>query len=107
MLVVFKAPERPSPFTSISELIQLDHHNLTAGCGAFIHGMEDEYSTVRSNTVQAMCNLSTSCPEFGVESMSHLVDMLNDEIQGVRLLAIRSLRQISEVRRLTLSWLML
>ena len=69
--------------------------------------MEDEYSTVRSNTVQAMCNLSTSCPEFGVESMSHLVDMLNDEIQGVRLLAIRSLRQISEVRRPFLSWLKL
>jgi len=30
--------------------------------------------------------------------MPHLVDMLNDEIQGVRLLAITSLQSISQVR---------
>ena len=70
---------------------------LLAGCGAFIHGMEDEFRAVRSNTVQAMCDLSTSCPEYGAVSMSHLVDMLNDETGGVRLLAIRSLQLISEV----------
>ena len=71
--------------------------SLLAGCGAFVHGMEDEYASVRTNTVQAMCDLSTACPEYGAESMPHLVDMLNDEIQGVRLLAIQSLQLISEV----------
>ena len=59
--------------------------------------MEDEYHEVRSNTIQSMCGLAAECPEFGAECMPHLVDMLNDEIQGVRLLAIVTLQSISEV----------
>ena len=70
---------------------------LSAACGAFVHGMEDEYHEVRTNTVQSLCDLSAECSEFGAVSMSHLVDMLNDEIQSVRLLAISSLQHISEV----------
>ena len=91
---------------------------MSAGaCGAFVHGLEDEfmgtfvfttlkkkplshtdahtYIEVRSAAVESICHLSISSHSFAVLSLDYLVDMFNDEIEGVRLKAINSLRQIS------------
>eukprot|EP00116_Pleurobrachia_bachei_P004508 sb/3464770/ len=67
-----------------------------AACGAFIHGMEDELHVVRRNTVQSICHQSVGCVQFAESSIPHLVDMLNDEDQDVRLLTITSLQSVSE-----------
>lgn len=53
-------------------------------CGAFVHGLEDEYLEVRSATVDSMCQLGTRHVPFAAQCVDFLVDMFNDEIQSVR-----------------------
>lgn len=79
------------------ELLDADRINLmsSGACGAFVHGLEDEFLEVRSAAVESMCQLSINNPEFAVLSLDFLVDMFNDEIEDVRLKAIDSLRCIS------------
>ena len=67
----------------------------SGACGAFIHGLEDEYLEVRHETVIAIAQLAVDCPEFAVKSIDYLVDMFNDEIENVRLAAIEALSKIS------------
>ncbi|XP_071839499.1 integrator complex subunit 4-like isoform X2 [Apostichopus japonicus] len=64
-------------------------------CGAFVHGLEDEFYEVRTAAVDSLCELATQSPSFAVLSLDFLVDMFNDEIEAVRLNAINSLRRIS------------
>ena len=73
-----------------------DNLNLiTSGaCGAFIHGLEDEYLEVRAEAVDSLCTLAVKCPQFAAKSIDFLVDMFNDEIETVRLKAILALTKI-------------
>jgi integrator complex subunit 4 len=74
-----------------------DNLNLVTGgsCGAFIHGLEDEFLEVRGESVDALCSLALSCPKLAAKSIDFLVDMFNDEIESVRLKAIIALTKIS------------
>ena len=67
----------------------------SGACGAFVHGLEDEFMEVRTAAVDSMCELANQHPAFAVMSLDFLADMLNDEIESVRLNAINSLRKIS------------
>lgn len=67
----------------------------SGACGALVHGLEDEFLEVRTATVDSMCRLALINPPFAVTSLDFLVDMFNDEIEGVRLRAIHSLTAIS------------
>ncbi|XP_056644986.1 integrator complex subunit 4 [Diorhabda sublineata] len=80
------------------ELIDADSISLmsSGACGAFVHGLEDEYLEVRSAAVESLCQLSITNPNFANMALDFLVDMFNDEIEDVRLKAIDSLRLISE-----------
>jgi len=64
-------------------------------CGAFVHGLEDEFLEVRSAALDSICELASNSARYATLSMDFLVDMLNDEIEGIRLNAIFSLRKIS------------
>merc|ERR1712142_205774 len=64
-------------------------------CGAFVHGLEDEFLEVRAAALDSICELASNSARFATLSMDFLVDMLNDEIEGIRLNAIYSLRKIS------------
>uniref|UniRef100_A0A8D9FEG4 Integrator complex subunit 4 n=1 Tax=Cacopsylla melanoneura TaxID=428564 RepID=A0A8D9FEG4_9HEMI len=79
------------------EKIEADQINLmsSGACGAFVHGLEDEFLEVRQATVDAICSLSLNNSDFAVLCLDFLVDMFNDEIEEVRLRAIDSLSQIS------------
>ncbi|XP_071501854.1 integrator complex subunit 4-like [Diadema antillarum] len=69
---------------------------ITSGaCGAFVHGLEDEYLEVRSAALDSLCELAAQSPSFAILSLDFLVDMFNDEIESVRLNAIHSLRKIN------------
>ena len=68
----------------------------SGSCGAFIHGLEDEFLEVRSATIESICELSIDDSQFAVTALDFLVDMFNDEIEDVRLKAIDSLRRISQ-----------
>ena len=71
-----------------------DDNNVIArgACGAFIHGLEDEFKTVRVASLDSLCTLAAkeSTGDFAKESMDYMVDMLNDELEIVRLNAINN-----------------
>ncbi|KYN02203.1 PREDICTED: integrator complex subunit 4 [Cyphomyrmex costatus] len=67
----------------------------SGSCGAFIHGLEDEFLEVRTAAVEALCTLSLEQPSIARISLDFMVDMFNDEIQDVRLRAIESLKKMS------------
>ena len=50
---------------------------------------------VRNAAIDSLCELATQSAMFAILSQDFLVDMLNDEIDVVRLNAINSLRKIS------------
>ncbi|XP_071798117.1 integrator complex subunit 4-like [Asterias amurensis] len=68
----------------------------SGACGAFVHGLEDEYLEVRSAALDSLCELATQSPSFARLSLDFLVDMFNDEIESVRLNAIYSMRKITQ-----------
>lgn len=79
------------------ELVDAESVSLmsSGACGAFVHGLEDEYFEVRSAAVESICQLSLINSDFSAVSLDFLVDMLSDEIEDVRIKAIDSLRRIS------------
>ena len=50
--------------------------------------------------MESMCRLGVHCKRFASQCLDYLVDMFNDEIEGVRLKAISSLCQISSTLEL-------
>ncbi|KAH9491801.1 Integrator complex subunit 4 [Bulinus truncatus] len=79
------------------EDVDPDSVNLLSigACGAFIHGLEDEYLDVRNAALDSLCELASNSPQFSFLSQDSIIDMFNDEIESVRLNAINSLRKIS------------
>jgi len=67
----------------------------SGACGAFVHGLEDEYLEVRTAAIDSLCELAAKCASFANKSQDYLTDMFNDEIEAVRLNAINSVRKIS------------
>lgn len=67
----------------------------SGACGALVHGLEDEFLEVRTAAVNSMCRLALQNAPFAVTSLDFLVDMFNDEIEGVRLQAIATLTLIA------------
>ena len=66
----------------------------TGACGAFVHGLEDEFMEVRMATLESIRDLARAFPLFAAQSLDFLVDMFNDEIEEIRLKAIQVLRDI-------------
>ena len=69
----------------------------SGSCGAFVHSLEDEFMEVRSAAVVSMGHLCMISSMFGSLSLDYLVDMFNDEIENVRLLAIYCLRKVCSI----------
>ena len=68
---------------------------MTSGaCGAFIHGLEDEFLEVRVEAVDSLGRQALVAPKLAAKSIDFLVDMFNDEIESVRLKAIQALTKI-------------
>ena len=57
-------------------------------------------SEVRNAALDSLCELAVQSSRFAVLSQDSIIDMVNDEIESVRLNAINSLRKLS--RHLTL-----
>ncbi|CAN7995836.1 unnamed protein product [Ixodes pacificus] len=67
----------------------------SGACGAFVHGLEDEFLEVRLATLDSLCKLALKFHSFAAQSLDFIVDMFNDEIEEVRLKAIQCLGRIS------------
>lgn len=68
---------------------------VSGACGAFVHGLEDEFLEVRLATLDSLCKLALKFHSFAAQSLDFIVDMFNDEIEEVRLKAIQCLGRIS------------
>ena len=69
---------------------------MTGGaCGAFVHGLEDEYYEVREAAIKAICVLCLTSTKLAMKALDFLADMFNDEIDSVRIDAIKGMRQIA------------
>jgi len=68
----------------------------SGACGAFVHGLEDEFLEVRSASLDSLCQLALVSTQFATLSLDFLVDMFNDEIEEVRLKAIECITKISK-----------
>jgi len=64
-------------------------------CGAFVHGLEDEFMCVRTASVESLTRLSIENSHMAALALDFLVDMFNDEIEAVRLKAIDALTRIA------------
>lgn len=67
----------------------------SGACGAFVHGLEDEFLEVRMAALDSLCKLALKFHSFAAQSLDFIVDMFNDEIEEVRLKAIKCLGRIS------------
>ncbi|RUO97226.1 armadillo-type protein [Jimgerdemannia flammicorona] len=87
--------------------VEADEFRLldSGACGAFVHGLEDEYQDVRNASIDSICELCMYNDQFTTKAIDFLVvphlcvtaplsDMFNDEIDHVRVNAINSLRKI-------------
>ncbi|KAL0082304.1 armadillo-type protein [Phycomyces blakesleeanus] len=92
----YRGQKRPTVVTdgnfdaASSEFRLLD----SGACGAFVHGLEDEFQEVRSAAIDSICELCMYNDKLIRSAVDCLVDMFNDEIDRVRINAIQSLRKI-------------
>ncbi|KAI8069638.1 armadillo-type protein [Gongronella butleri] len=75
----------------------------SGACGAFIHGIEDEFHVVRDAAVDTICEVSLGQSKLIPRAVQCLVDMFNDEILSVRVNAINSLRRLATTMRVVLN----
>ncbi|KAJ1927287.1 hypothetical protein IWQ60_003059 [Tieghemiomyces parasiticus] len=75
----------------------------SGACGAFVHGLEDEYREVRNAAIHSLCALCLRSDDFARQAVDYLVDIFNDEIDYVRLNAITSLTKMAHKHHLTLN----
>lgn len=78
-------------------LATLDKRMEATHSGTFVFGLEDEKKDVRMAALKSLCQLSKLQPKFAEKSMDHIVDMFNDEIEDIRLEAIKCLQEIDNV----------
>jgi hypothetical protein len=74
-----------------------DEFTLTDyNCGAFIHGLEDEISTVRISCLDSISSVAHSSADFKRAAIPIILDMLNDEMANVRTHALVTLQNMAK-----------
>ena len=86
-----------------------------SACGAFIHGLEDEFEAVRCATIRnikwfrdiyqsigSIFTLALCSREFSAKATDYIIDAFNDESDNVRILSVRTLHGICLVHRVLL-----
>lgn len=98
--VRIEAAKSISQFKSVSLmylLATLDKKDELIHSGTFVFGLEDERKDVRMAALESLCHCAKTNPKFAERSLDHIVDMFNDEIEGIRLKAIQCLQEIDNV----------
>ncbi|CAF1642048.1 unnamed protein product [Adineta ricciae] len=67
-------------------------------CGALISGLEDEYSDVRAAAIDSCYDISCCHDVFQSKLVEYIVSMFDDDIEHVRLQAMRVLGKIAQGR---------
>lgn len=78
-------------------LATLDKKDELPHSGTFVFGLEDERKDVRMAALDSLCQCARNNTKFAERSIDHVVDMFNDEIEGIRLKAIQCLQEMDNV----------
>lgn len=78
-------------------LATLDKKDELSHSGTFVYGLEDERKDVRMAALDSLCHCAKNNTKFAERSIDHVVDMFNDEIDGIRLKAIQCLQELDNV----------
>lgn len=70
--------------------------------GAFIIALEDQYALIRSTIIRSIFKISLVNRRFADAATDFIIDTFNDESDGVRLVAIRTLYGICLVHRVSM-----
>uniref|UniRef100_A0A6G1S7D3 Integrator complex subunit 4 n=1 Tax=Aceria tosichella TaxID=561515 RepID=A0A6G1S7D3_9ACAR len=95
--VRIEAAKSISQFRSVSIsylLATLDKKDELNHSGTFVFGCEDERKDVRLASLESLCQCAKNNSKFAERCIDHIVDMFNDEIEGIRLKAIQCLQEI-------------
>jgi integrator complex subunit 4 len=95
--VRIEAAKSISQFKSVSLsflLATLDKKDELNHSGTFVFGLEDERKDVRLASLESLCQCAKNNSKFSERCIDHIVDMFNDEIEGIRLKAIECLQEI-------------
>eukprot|EP00923_Selenidium_pygospionis_P038966 GHVN01067836.1.p2 GENE.GHVN01067836.1~~GHVN01067836.1.p2 ORF type:complete len:434 (-),score=52.61 GHVN01067836.1:2151-3452(-) len=71
-------------------------HNNTSMDGAFIYGIESEYSSIRKQTIETVFFYAMGNPKAGAFAIDLIIDNLNDEEAHVRLFGANKLSLLSQ-----------
>ncbi|CAH8540026.1 unnamed protein product [Schistosoma turkestanicum] len=84
--------------TQATKHVNSDSINLiSTGCnGAIISGLEDDYFEIRCTTLATLTHIASLNTRFALNCQDLLVDMLTDDIQDVRLAAVRALSVVGD-----------
>ncbi|XVF76894.1 hypothetical protein PTKIN_Ptkin13bG0303900 [Pterospermum kingtungense] len=69
--------------------------SASAAAGAFVHGLEDEFSEVRMSACYSLRTLTVFSLRFAGEALNLLMDMLNDDSTDVRLQALDTMHHMA------------
>jgi integrator complex subunit 4 len=76
------------------EYTESDQLLYTGVVGTFVLGLEDQYQSVRIATIQSICAHSLRHKKFAHSALGHLINMFSDDIDAVRIEAIRTVTQL-------------
>ncbi|OMO97676.1 Armadillo-like helical [Corchorus olitorius] len=74
--------------------------SASAAAGAFIHGLEDEFSEVRMSACYSLRMLIVFSLRFAAEALNLLMDMLNDDSMDIRLQALETMHDLATTNSL-------
>ncbi|XWS55469.1 hypothetical protein CRYUN_Cryun09bG0002800 [Craigia yunnanensis] len=69
--------------------------SASAAAGAFVHGLEDEFSEVRMSACYSLRTLTVFSLQFAGEALNLLMDMLNDDSTVARLQALDTMHHMA------------
>ncbi|EOY07059.1 ARM repeat superfamily protein, putative isoform 1 [Theobroma cacao] len=69
--------------------------SASGAAGAFVHGLEDEFSEVRMSACYSLRTLTVFSLRFAGEALNLLMDMLNDDSTVVRLQALGTMHHMA------------
>ncbi|XP_022767812.1 protein SIEL isoform X2 [Durio zibethinus] len=74
--------------------------SASAAAGAFVHGLEDEFSEVRMSACYSLHTFTVFSSQFAGEALNLLMDMLNDDSKIVRLQALNTMHHMATCNHL-------
>ncbi|XP_047330619.1 protein SIEL [Impatiens glandulifera] len=96
VLPINKGKKYPKPCSMNQEL------EVALVAGAFVHGLEDEFNEVRTSACRTMNKLTSVSAVFSKESLSFLMDMVNDDSMVVRLKVLETMHYMATSNHLNM-----